>query len=40
MFLENKWQAKIRALDVSSRNFKTKYLLEHSFTYLDYRFFK
>mmetsp|Transcript_29530 Transcript_29530/g.28705 ORF Transcript_29530/g.28705 Transcript_29530/m.28705 type:complete len:514 (+) Transcript_29530:2573-4114(+) len=39
IFLRNKQEVKVRRMDISARNFKHKYLIEQSFTYLDYRFY-
>jgi hypothetical protein len=39
VFLNNKGRIKTSAIDISARNFKHKYLIEQTYTYLDYRFF-
>jgi len=39
IFLKNKMEVKVRRTDVSARNFKHKYLIERSYTCLDFRFF-
>lgn len=39
MLLHNKKQGEVRALDVSTKDFKYKYLIEQSYTCFDYQYY-